>query len=93
MENESFAIILTEKRYLELKGKAEKAESKQNEHIDFEKERLTKPQTAKFIKRSIPYVNKLIKEGILKDYGFGKRGKYLLKSEVTEALRNSNSNL
>ncbi len=90
MEKEQFGVIVSEKRYLEMREKSEAYESRQEEKESLEKEKLTKPDAAKLIGRSLPYLNKLIRDGILKQYGFGKRGKFLLKTEVLEAIRNSN---
>ncbi|WP_372648014.1 hypothetical protein [Draconibacterium sp.] len=90
MKNEHFGVILTEERYLQLKGEANQAKTSSNEQTDLEKERISKPEAAKLIGRSLPYLNKLIREGIFRQYGFGKRGKFLLRSEVLEVIRNSN---
>jgi hypothetical protein len=55
---------------------------------EFEKDKLSKPQTAKLAGITIPTLDKLIRSGKFKQYNLGRR-KYFLKSEVIEALRDN----
>lgn len=61
-----------------------------HEKPDFEAEKITKQQAAEMLNKSIPTLNKLIQNGILKVYGVGMRGKFLLRSEVLNAAKISN---
>ncbi|NQU51482.1 MAG: hypothetical protein HQ522_02975 [Bacteroidetes bacterium] len=87
--SEEKVIVYTNKRDLR-ELITEVIQSKGNQQPDFENDRISKDEAARLIGRTTPTLNKIIREGKLKEYGFGKRGKYLLKSEVLEALRNSN---
>lgn len=53
---------------------------------DFEDDRLSKIQAAKLAGITIPTLDKLIKAGKFKQYNLGNK-KYLLRSEMLEALR------
>jgi hypothetical protein len=89
MSEEKIFIATNKSELRDLINEVIASKSQEIKQPDIENDRISKAETAKLISRSLPYVNKLIKSGILRDYGFGKRGKYLLKSEVLEALRNS----
>jgi len=71
--------------YQGLKLYLEKSEKETNQP-DFEADRLSKAQAAKLACISIPTLDRRIKEGMFKEYALG-RYKYLLRSEVIEALR------
>ena len=68
-----------------------------NQHLeskpapDFEEDKLTQFQAAKFIGISIPTLKKEIRAGKFKEYSLGAKKKYLLRSEVIEALKNPKS--
>ena len=87
--NEEKVIVYTNKSDLR-ELIAEVIESKGNEQPSIENDRISKDEAAKLIGRTIPTLNKIIREGKLKEYGFGKRGKFLLRSEVEHAIQNSN---
>lgn len=55
---------------------------------EFENDRLTKTQTAKLVRVSLPTLDRYILAGKFKKYGSGKK-MFFLKSEVIEALRNN----
>ena len=91
MDDLKVIMITTKKEYKQWLAEEIESQNPSIQESDFENDRINKRQAATLIGKSIPTLNKLIKSGELKVYGFGKRGKYLLKSEVIEALRNSNN--
>lgn len=54
---------------------------------DFNEDRKTKPEAAKIAGICVMTLNKLIKAGKFKVYSVGRR-KFLLKSEILDALKN-----
>lgn len=90
MEQERIVLITTKKEFKSWMDEEIHAKSEEFKQPDVENDRISKHQAAKLIGKSIPTLNRLINEGILKVYGFGKRGKFLLRSEILEAIRNSN---
>ena len=73
-----------------LKELLEEKENQQN-CTDFESEKLTFSKAAALVDMCHPTFRARVNEGIFKKYGSGRKF-FFLKSEVLEALRNSNSN-
>ena len=92
MENTNF-IIVTDRKTIE--SVVADAVRQQNKKVvdsteDFEKDRLTQFQAAKLAGISVPTLKKAIRAGRFKEYSLGAKKKYLLRSEVIEALKNPN---
>lgn len=60
---------------------------KQNE-VDFESDKINRYEAAKLIGVSITTLDKIIKKGKVKQYSTGGRKKFLIRTEVIEALKN-----
>jgi excisionase family DNA binding protein len=87
MEKEALLVTMTKDEFINLLHEEFKFKLQTNEKPDFESDKITKEQAAKLLNKSIPTLNKLIQAGVLKVYGVGMRGKFLLKSEIIAALR------
>lgn len=87
MENERVLIATDRATLREVLTEIMKPEAANANQPDFEADRLTKAKAAKLAGISIPTLDRRIKEGIFKEYALG-RHKYLLRSEVIQALRN-----
>lgn len=90
MEKQGLVIITTKDEFKNWLKEENSSQGKENALPDFESDKISKEQAARLINKSIPSLNKMVRDGILKVYGLGIRGKYLLKSEVIAALKNSN---
>ncbi|HZK96897.1 MAG TPA: helix-turn-helix domain-containing protein [Prolixibacteraceae bacterium] len=55
---------------------------------EFEEDRLTKTEAAKFVGVSMPTFDKLVKSGKFKQYNIGQQ-KLFLRSEIVEALKSN----
>ncbi|MFW6275145.1 MAG: helix-turn-helix domain-containing protein [bacterium] len=86
MENEKVFIATDAKTLEEVLNKVFASKSKIKELPEFSKDKLTQTQAAKLAGISIPTLKKEIRAGKFKEYSLGNK-KYLLKSEVLEALR------
>ncbi|MDB4583450.1 helix-turn-helix domain-containing protein [Draconibacterium sp.] len=95
MEKDNFVIVTDRKTIASVVAEAVRQQNKQSidSATEFEKDRLTQHQAALFIGISVPTLKKEIRAGKFKEYSIGAKKKYLLKSELLDALRNSNANL
>lgn len=89
MENER-VLIATDKNTLKaVLNEVLNQNSETKQTPDFEKDRLSKLQAAKFAGISIPTLSKHVSDGKFIEHSLGRR-KYFLKSEMIEALRKNN---
>lgn len=89
MENEKVFIATDRKTLKEVLSEVLTQRDNIKELPEIEADKISKPQAAKLAGIALPTLDKLIKAGKFKQYSLGKR-KYLLRSEVVEALRGNN---
>lgn len=80
-------IITSEKELRETFEKMISEKGKSKTTTDFNEDRLTWNQAAKFANMSIPTLRRRVKDGLFKVHGSGRKN-FLLKSEIIEALKN-----
>ena len=91
MEKENYLLIQVDKIESIIENAVKRAISQRPQSEEnFESDKITKEQASKLINKSIPTINKLVQRGELKVYGLGTRGKFLLKSEVIQTVKNLN---
>lgn len=86
MENERVVIVTDSKDLERVFNKIFESVMNKKEIPDFKKEKLTQTQAAKLAGISVPTLKKEIRAGKFKEYSLGNK-RYLLKSELLEALR------
>jgi hypothetical protein len=86
MENERVIIATDSKTLRKVLNDFFNQASESNSVPDFEDDRLTQTQASKLAGISIPTLKKSIRAGKFKEYEIGRK-RYLLKSELLQALR------
>ena len=86
MENEKVFIATDAESLKRVLNEIFASKAKSKEIPDFSKDKLTQTQASKLAGISVPTLKKEIRAGKFKEYSLGNK-KYLLKSELLEALR------
>ncbi len=86
MENERVLIAIDRKTLKEVLDEVFNQLKVTKSVPEFEGDKLSKPMAAKLAGITIPTLDKLIKAGKFNQYNLGNK-KYLLRSEMLEALR------
>jgi hypothetical protein len=89
MDTEKMLIITTKRDLNEAVNEAVKSCLGNTKQPEFEDDRISKTKAAKLANMSAPTFNQRVKDGVFKQHGNGRK-MFFLKSEVIEALKNSN---